>query len=305
MSISGCNAPPVLAIPPCFQLTELGTYQDLSKKVFSGQEKIFLCQQMRGKTDLLLSPTHFGGKTPLTIKPSAIAKRYKLSLENLKKWLRNYGAGQQLHDKLGRPPIADPAFIENFKADVILMEQDKKLRNDPVAVRKALNDRYHESLIQQGRVHNGAYLLSKKRVRTNNPEDEQDTATTTITVTKTLNDVTISEPVVRKIMKRAAVTKRKGQILTPARVNALLDIRLVYKIACAWKAFAGYNSAESKWNFDCTTVIVSQPMSTNLRCVVRERGQEDPKVEATNGDGGLNRYLLWGVLEERSAHCER
>ena len=61
----------------------------------------------------------------------------------------------------------------------------------------------------------------------------------------------------------------------------------MYKVACAWKAFAGHNSAEYKWNFDCTTVTVSAENTNNIRCVIKTPGSKE-KVDATNVNESLD-----------------
>lgn len=102
----------------------------------------------------------------------------------------------------------------------------------------------------------------------------------------------------------AEVKDRAGQELSNARLESLLDIRMTYKIACAWKAFAGKNSAEYKWNFDCTTVIVSPEGCNKLRCVVRNKDRTG-KVEATHIDSSLNLLVKIPTLGSASGEIGR
>lgn len=120
----------------------------------------------------------------------------------------------------------------------------------------------------------------------------------------------VDRTTLKLLMERADITERQGQVLTQARLEALelpkdlWDIRVTYKVACAWKAFASHNSAEYKWNFDCTTVIVSGENTNTMRCVVRNRDRTG-KVEAKNVNSALDLLVKIPTLGSASGELGR
>lgn len=51
---------------------------------------------------------------------------------------------------------------------------------------------------------------------------------------------------------------RKPQVLSKARLDALLDIRLMYRTACLYSIISDHLPGYHKWNSDATTVIVEK-----------------------------------------------
>ena len=100
-------------------------------------------------------------------------------------------------------------------------------------------------------------------------------------------DVKLDHRTVKRIREAANIRERQGQATTEARILALLDIRLVYKVACGWMAFAGQNSAEYKWNMDCTMLFIVGEGHGRKVFVYREVGNKDKVETLANNDTAI------------------
>jgi hypothetical protein len=86
---------------------------------------------------------------------------------------------------------------------------------------------------------------------------------------------TVSASQIRDMTLYLNIKKRKAQDLTVARLLALIDVRVTYKIVCCLLAFSGTLSAPYKWNFDGTTVVVSKDHTNELVCHIHDKGDTD------------------------------
>ena len=90
--------------------------------------------------------------------------------------------------------------------------------------------------------------------------------------------VTVNKKTVEKAKKEMSVRNRKAQHLTTARIKAMKDIRVSYKTAVGYVAYADRLPPENKYNAVCTTFIVKQQNAGGYYCVVREKGESHEQV---------------------------
>ena len=289
--MAGKKAPLVKTCPDVFNaISETRTgysFWDLSTHSFSATEKLFLCQQIRNGGTLL--PYYEELLCNHGINRILLLKRHCLSTNMIKKWLLRYDKGLALYACTGSPPANDAELVTNVQARVQSLESNRDEINSVQRVTEIMNEELHAMYKRRGRVADD-YMRVQKKIKLL----DGDNITTSRLIP--VKDVTVCTSTMKKLFELTSIHGRSGQPLSEARLIALHDIRVVYKVACAWLAFAGNNSAQYKWNFDCTTLIVSQLDSGKLRLVVRERGQADPKVEATHINSSLNILIKVPVL---------
>lgn len=290
------------SIPACWdpmRIIKRGDFiihNDLSMHPFTAEEKTFICQQFRASKngeDLLIPPSYYDRNGCPVLSPKEVSDRHQFSVFTLKGWLKRFDSGMILNDsKGGHPGNWDEAMVKKVQERVDLLEFSNEGANKPKEIEKIINEEHQQLLIKRGRSQDGNFLQLKKKSK-----DSSSLCP--------LKDVKLNFKTIETIKSKAYIRDRQAQILSEARLLACLDIRLTTKVACDWKAFAAHNSAEYKWNFDCTTVIVLGKDSNPMRCVVREPNQADKKVQAMGVNNELNILIKIPTLGSAAGEIAR
>ena len=256
------------------------TFQDLSEHEFTGDEKQFLMQQLTGKgktssDPLRLVETGKDADNNGIVTLGAMVARHNLKLTTVSNWVKFYNKGSQLHDSGGRPPTLTKDAVEQFKKEIVELEVSKG-DNTAKAIKQRIDAAYQQRLRDSGRVKIGNLV-------------ERTVSGQKVLVP--LEDCKVKDSrTVSAIKAEASIKDRKAQDLNAARLASLNDIRVIYKIVCCFLAFAAFLTAAYKWNGDCTQVIVRGDNSSNLVCVVRDRGDRK-KVESGQTNNELDILL--------------
>jgi len=257
-----------VAIPSCYLPiadTRSGEtrFWDLKVYRFKKAEKIFMCKELTGESHHLL-PTRVcrDGTEKRTARGFGI--RHNVDHCKFSKWLEKYKAGEPLYDSPGRPTALDEIANENIENRIINGNSTTQslLYSDLAEVMKAEK---RDTLIRAG-----------KRML---PETE----------------VKLSPSYVSKRTKILGIKARKPQDLTPARLAALRDIRLTYRVACCYEAFSGHLPATHKWNADATTMIVAPDKVGSLVCSIPS-AEEKKKLDSSTVPNGLNLLVKWVLM---------
>ena len=257
-----------IAIPRCFQPlhgTRSGEirFYDLEKYRFKREEKLFLCRELQREHELLL-PTYFCQNNTTKKSARGLEERHNVPHGKFSKWLSSYKKGEPLHDSPGRPTALDKESIENIENRIV---------NGNVTTQSLLVQDFAKVVKEE--VKN----TQKRRGKRLFPETDPD----------------ISLSYVHKCKKLMGVKARKPQDLTPARLAALRDIRMVYRIACSYEAFSGHLPATHKWNADATTFIISPNGAGSLVCTIPTK-ETLVKLDSSVVPNGLNILVKWVLM---------
>lgn len=260
-------------VPPCFDiLRNIGrlnvvTYGDLGQRRFSDVEKVFLCQEVQKSRDdeptLLASTGVIAGRETVTLK--GLAERYNLSLHTITGWFKRFQKGEVLQGSLhkGAPNAVDEEETERIRLIIIKRDEEKR----PVS-----DDELAQILGEAKRI------SAAKRGRIIAPMD-----------------AVVDRKTVTAFCERVGISLRKAQFMTSARIDALLDCRLTYKMAVAYKALGEMLPGPLKWNADCTTVQCDFSGEEQRFCVIREHNDHE-QVASTGVTGDLSLIVkLFGL----------
>lgn len=252
------------AVPECFESIKLRClkYRDLSLHVFQPSEKKFMVGELNG-THNLLEHT-FVSKVTGQKKKSAygLSSRYNIPSSNIDRWVSLSREGRALMPDIGgRPPFLDEKSKQNLASRVKVLNSD----NRGIFIHELpgyIQEEQAKTMKRQG-----------KRVM-----DGQ--------------DIVSSESFQFQMKKEMKLVGRAAQDLSNPRMEALKDIRNVYRIACGFDAFSGLLPAVFKWNADATTAVVSRTGTGALTCYIPDRS-EKVKLDSTRLPGDLNLLLKW------------
>lgn len=257
-----------VAIPTCFlPLTETRSgetrFWDLAEYKFTRADKLFICKELSGESDLL-PPTHVCKDGHARKTARGFAARHHVHHSKFSRWLDLYLKNEALYDSPGRPTALDDISVENIENRII---------NGNSTTQSLL---YHDLSVVMKEEKKNTLIRRGKRML---PETE----------------VNLSPSYVSKCTKILGIKARKPQDLTPARLAALRDIRLTYRIACCYEAFSGHLPATHKWNADATTMIVAPDKVGSLVCSI-PGAEEKKKLDSSTVPNGLNLLVKWVLM---------
>lgn len=257
-----------VAIPTYFlPITETRSgetrFYDLSEYKFTRADKIFICKELSGETNQL-RPTHVCKDGHARKTARGFAARHNVHHSKFSRWFDLYSKGEAFHDSPGRPTALDDVSVENIENRIINGNSTTQslLYRD---LSEVMKEEKKSTLIRRG-----------KRML---PETE----------------VKLSPSYVSKRTKMLGIKARKPQDLTPARLAALRDIRLTYRVACCYEAFSGHLPATHKWNADATTMIVAPDKVGSLVCSIPS-AEEKKKLDSSTVPNGLNLLVKWVLM---------
>ena len=242
-------------------------YQDLSDHKFSSIEKIFMCQEIQRSRDnenfYLEATNMIGGRGVVSIR--GLSERYCVSLLTITEWFKRFKVGAVIQgaDVKGQPHAIDEEELEALK--VSIQTADK--------IKKPLSTKDVYALCGVAKVR-----TAWKRGRILPDEDSK-----------------VDRKTFNQYIELAGIDIRKAQFMTQARIDALLDIRLTYRMACCYYAYASHLPSYYKWNADCTTIECSTSGEETRFCVIRERNDRE-QVTSTDVTGDLSLLVkLFGL----------
>lgn len=172
---SGKYAAAISIVPECFRLVdasaELKVYKSLREHLFTEEEKLFMCQQIRSADntnafELLLEPTGTSVAGKPKFSHAHIADRYSLSRSLLKTWLGKFDKGLKMYSRAGQPPIVDNDFIQSVRAKLATVNgSTTTTATTTIPTEEMINKLHLDKLDRDGRFVRGGYLC-KKRKRT-------------------------------------------------------------------------------------------------------------------------------------------
>ena len=239
-------------VPLCFQhislLRNRFLYNDLSKNIFLGSEKDFLCAEVCITDINELRLNSFDDDVTCYYLRGAILDRYNIPLTTFKHWQRNYANGVKNRDtsKGGRPldiPLAYGLMARNALLDA----------------ESAVHPLFEDETIQLFR----KLKLESKRNRFRSPDR----------LTLDLYNTSIDDRTIKSTKKRHRIADRAFQDLTPARLEALSNARVAFVTMCFVWILTRHIPAVHKWNADCTTFECKPNSHGRLVCVVRDVGE--------------------------------
>jgi hypothetical protein len=230
----------------------------LKGRAFSIDQNFFLCDQIDlvPGTPLQMEPSSYDEKNLGRVTLVEVCSRYQMSVNTVKHWQKRRRAGLLLNQKGGRPAEVDAIGLATVKEEITRLEELVTQKVSGGDVQKLFLEARAATMKRKGLEVLGYVTVVRNGKKQKIPAGEL-----------------ILDPWTLAHYKRVdKIADREAQDLPSARIAALMDIRLTYKVACAYKGFAGQQWAENKWNADCTTLIIKPVESGRLIYVVRERG---------------------------------
>lgn len=230
-----------VAIPECFQritATRSDDYrfEDLKNHQFTKYEKDFLAAELLGFHSLL-TPTKILNNGIERWTAQGFAQRHNICHQKIDLWKKNLSSGKGNKEGPGCYTALDDVGKEN--------------------ICKRIND---------GNSSTCSLLISDLRPVIEN--ERKETRKRRGAAVQAEEEITVSTSYVQKFRCMNNIQARSAQDLTPARLKALLDIRMSYRIACMYEAFSGHLPATHKWNADATTMVVHKPGQGSNVCYI-------------------------------------
>jgi hypothetical protein len=150
----------------------------------------------------------------------AFAERYNLKRQTIAQWVKTVEEGHALHAECGKPPAIDDIGLESVNQRVKEMVENIEPPN--------------EHLVLQ--------LIQDEGVATNQRRG--------------VNPQQISERTAHTYLAKAGLVKRKPQTVTPARVKACSDFRMMYSMIVMSHAIMADLPSYCLWNFDATQFVI-------------------------------------------------
>lgn len=238
-------------------------YRDLSTHKFSLEDKIFMAKELTGESNLL-EPTRFNVDGTSRKTCLGMEARYNVWKTNFAAWLQLYNDGALVYNNRGRPPALDEIALDNIT---------KKINAGTETTKSVF-------------AHELKTIVAGERKQT------------LIRKNKRLNPdalVTVSDSLVRKVKGKLDIRGRVPQDITTARLAALTDVRMAYRVACFYDAFSGHLPPCYKWNADATTAVVQEDRTGALVCFIPDGGK-DKKLDSSVVPGSLNLLVKWMAL---------
>ena len=231
-------------------------YRDLSEHSFCPGEKAFLVKQIlcEDEKDLEIAPTcKKAGKVTI----SGVCQRYHLPNSTVRRWVDKVQHGEVNESSLpGRRPDIDDIAKDDIKCRLFSKEM---------------------SVTPLTKSETGALLVEMKKETIQRRKGNI-----------CVQDITMCNNTMEAVKKAIGVRNRKAQSLTNARLKAMSDIRVTYKTAVGYQAYAADLPPENKFNADCTTFIVKPNGAGGYVCVVRDKGATDSQVTSVNTPSDLD-----------------
>lgn len=260
-----------VVIPDCYQplsgVSHLRSgevrYCDLSSHIFTLEEKIFIAKELCGTTQVL-APTKILASGEVKVTCRGLAERYLIAKSKLHDWRVLHEQGKLIYAGQGRPTAIDAIGKENIENRIIKgnITTESLLVSEITNV--ILSEKTATSQRRNKRVHADA-------------------------------DVSISPAYVSKFRKTLNIKARIAQDLPPARVQALRDIRMAYRIACMMDAFSGHLPATHKWNADATTIIINEDKVGAPVCCIPSK-EEKKKLDSSSVPSALGLLVKWVAM---------
>jgi hypothetical protein len=205
-------------IPEIFRFSlETSSYKDLKLHHFLPEEKSFLCEEI--DEHCLLDPTNENGEVTVF----GLSQRYNIPRRSLRDWKAAFDEGRALLGTPGRPRLIDPIEAENV---------NQKLQNDRNAYNASSMKTFENTL--------RLAVVNSKRRRMNLDTLDYDNATFAEETFEQVidnhkeneEDIIVSKASKSRFKRKQNIAFRKPQPITTARMNALRDIRITFKLAC-------------------------------------------------------------------------
>lgn len=245
-------------------------YYDLSGYKFSAAEKRFLHDEVKGTTNLL-EPTFFHKRTKKGKKTMrGLAMRYNIKFSTFQKFSARLSAGGTVYDDPGRPGDLDDVAMK------VILSRVK----EGVATAKPLTGAELQALIAEEIMH--TMQRAGKRILPG-------------------TEIEVTDAKRARIEKSLNIRHLIPQPLTSARVAALSDIRLIYRIACIFLAYSAHLPAMLKWNADATTVVVNESGTGETVCYIPD-AEERQKIDSGAQPSTTGILLKWMHLCNAAGH---
>lgn len=251
-------------------------YENLSEGLIA-QEKVFLAQQFQKQLErkpIIINPTKFYKNGDSSITYVGICERYNINVNTLKYWLKRYHDNEVLYDfdLSGQPSKIDEIGLRYIVDEITKLKSQYKSPSPQKRV-EIYQQAYQATLVRRNKALNGNYVVKQKRTYNEAMEEYEFNEVCT-----PLTDMWLHTKTISTYDKLTGVSVRTAQSISQARLKALMDIRLSYKVACTYWGYCRYLPSCCKWNADCTTVVVKPSGSNKLVCTILD--SPDEKVES-------------------------
>lgn len=255
-------------VPECYQqLTPTRSqqirFEDLANHQFTTYEKNFLVGELLKMHDYL-PPTKITKRGVAKKSAQGFATRHNIGSTTIDRWKTNFTTGKGNQEGSGCPTVLDDIGKENICKRI--NEGNSTTCSLLACDLKAV-------------VENEKLETMKRRGKRPAPEA----------------DITVSTSYCQKIRVDLDIKLRSPQDLTPARLKALQDIRMSYRIACMYEAFSGHLPATHKWNADATTMIVHKKGQGANVCYIPTR-TESQKLDSSSVVNDLALLVKWVLM---------
>jgi transposase len=266
---------PIKFAPSRLTRSGLHEYKDLKSVHLTVEEKMFLCREIGGQTDYLgLTTIVIDAKTGQHFKSQGeVARRYNLSQQTISGWMQCFVNGHVIQEHSGRPPSLDSAAMEEIKTVITERNESKK---------SVLQNQFPALVKQQ-------VIATMKRRGIHVPSEHA---------------ITVDESVVQNAKKELGISFRKPQCLTEARLKAINDTRLVYRVACVCYQLAAGLPAPFKWNCDATTLVVENINNNGLVCYM-PGSEHIKKLDSASVTSELSLLMKWVLMCSASGLSSR
>jgi hypothetical protein len=236
-------------------------FRNLSEYDFSSEEKVWLCDEVIEKHNLLKKflPDSFKFNT------SSISRLYCIPQTTLSSWVRKYRSGQQLYSSISkRPRQLDNESIDKIKSSC----------EQAVIAKKPYKMSEISQLIVEGKS-NTAHKSSR-----------------------TLSYSILKDPsssYIRTFVAENDIGMKKGQVLTEARRKACEDPRMSYSWYLCCEAFSSNLPAEKKWNADASTFEIKQNESGGMFLTLKTEARHS-RLQVANTESSLPIYIKYMAM---------